>query len=122
MTFENEKALSLLNFISTHVHSKIRVEGIGDKPYKNWVYYLNDIEKEALSQTYQLGWLMKDITETYVLNSTVKLQKNSSILMQSTQSLMNISAAILIIGVKYGQSTPSWFGMRNILLRDEIVP
>lgn len=61
MTFENEKALSLLNFISTHVHSKIRVEGIGDKPYKNWVYYLNDIEKEALSQTYQLGWMMKDV-------------------------------------------------------------
>jgi hypothetical protein len=25
------------------------------------VYYLNDKEKEALSQTYQLGWLMKDI-------------------------------------------------------------
>jgi hypothetical protein len=25
------------------------------------VYYLNDKEKEALSQTYQLGWIMKDI-------------------------------------------------------------
>ena len=61
MTLENENALSLLNFISTHVQSKIRVEGIGDKPHKNWVYYLNDKEKEALSQTYQLGWLMKDI-------------------------------------------------------------
>jgi hypothetical protein len=25
------------------------------------VYYLNEQEKEALSDTYQLGWLMKDI-------------------------------------------------------------
>jgi hypothetical protein len=43
------------------MQAKIRVEGKGDKAYNNWVYYLNDKEKEALSQTYQLGWLMKDI-------------------------------------------------------------
>ena len=61
MTLENEQALALLNFVSAHMQSKIRVEGIGSKPYNNWVYYLNDKEKEALSQTYQLGWLMKDI-------------------------------------------------------------
>ena len=61
MTLENESALALLNFISAHMQSKVRVEGIGNKAYNNWVYYLNDKEKQALSQTYQLGWLMKDI-------------------------------------------------------------
>lgn len=61
MTLENEQALALLNFISAHMQAKIRVEGKGEKHYNNWVYYLNDKEKEALSQTYQLGWLMKDI-------------------------------------------------------------
>lgn len=61
MTLDDDHALSLLNFISTHHDSKIRVEGIGDKPTRNWVYYLNEKEKEALSCTYQFGWLMKDI-------------------------------------------------------------
>lgn len=61
MTFDEDNALALLNFISTHYKGKIRVEGIGDKPTRNWVYYLNDKEKEALSDTYQLGFLMKDI-------------------------------------------------------------
>lgn len=61
MTLEDESALSLLNFISAHHDARIRVEGKGDKPTHNWVYYLNEQEKEALSDTYQLGWLMKDI-------------------------------------------------------------
>ena len=63
MTLENEPALALLNFVSTHQNTRIRVEGNGDKPAHNWVYYLNDKEKEALSATYQLGWLMKDINQ-----------------------------------------------------------
>jgi hypothetical protein len=63
MTLENEAALALLNFVSTHQSERIRVEGNDDKPTRNWVYYLNDKEKEALSATYQLGWLMKDITQ-----------------------------------------------------------
>lgn len=61
MTMDNDNALSLLNFISAHQASRIRVEGKGDKANRNWVYYLTDTEKEALSDTYQLGWLMKDI-------------------------------------------------------------
>ena len=61
MTMDNDIALSLLNFISTHHSARIRVEGKGDKAHRNWVYYLNDKEKEALSDTYQLGFLMKDI-------------------------------------------------------------
>ena len=63
MTMENEAALALLNFISTHQAERVRVEGNGDKPTRNWVYYLDDKEKEALSATYQLGWLMKDINQ-----------------------------------------------------------
>jgi hypothetical protein len=61
MSLDEDNALALLNFISTHHTSRVRVEGTGDKPTRNWVYYLNDQEKEALSDTYQLGWLMKDI-------------------------------------------------------------
>lgn len=61
MSLDEDNALALLNFISTHHNGRVRVEGKGDKPTRNWVYYLNDQEKEALSDTYQLGWLMKDI-------------------------------------------------------------
>jgi hypothetical protein len=63
MTLENDNALALLNFISAHYTHRVRVEGNGDKPTRNWVYYLNDKEKDALSATYQLGWLMKDINQ-----------------------------------------------------------
>ena len=63
MTFEDATALQLLNFVSTHQNARIRVRGEGDKPAKAWVYYLTDKEKNALSQTYQLGFLMKDIRQ-----------------------------------------------------------
>ena len=74
MTLENEVALSLLNFISTHQRARVRVEGIGDKAHKNWVYYLNDKEKQALSDTYQLGFLMKDINRIEQMQRTATLQ------------------------------------------------
>ena len=61
MTLEDESALRLLNFVSAHITDRIRVKGVGDKDHKTWVYYLNDKEKESLSKTYELGWLMKDI-------------------------------------------------------------
>lgn len=61
MTLDNDNSLALLNFISAHEAQRLRVEGKGDKATRNWVYYLTDKEKEALSDTYQLGWLMKDI-------------------------------------------------------------
>ena len=61
MTLEDENALQLLNFISAHHSDRVRVHGAGLKPNHTWVYYLNDKEKEALSATYQLGFLMKDI-------------------------------------------------------------
>lgn len=63
MTLEDEAALELLNFVSTHTDSRVRVRGEGSAPNKAWVYYLTDKEKTALTQTYQLGFLMKDIRQ-----------------------------------------------------------
>lgn len=63
MTLENDKALELLNFVSSHTSARIRVKGEGEKSGQSWVYYLSDKEKTALSQTYQLGFLMKDINQ-----------------------------------------------------------
>lgn len=74
MTLEDEVALSLLNFISTHHTARVRVEGVGDKAHKNWVYYLNEKEKQALSDTYQLGFLMKDINRIEQMQRTANLQ------------------------------------------------
>jgi hypothetical protein len=63
MTLENDPALAFLNFISTHQQGRVRVEGKGNGPLDTWVYYLTEQEKQALSHTYQLGWLMKDIKQ-----------------------------------------------------------
>ena len=74
MTMEDESALRLLNFISAHMAARLRVGGEGEKPTQTWVYYLNDKEKEALSQTYQLGWLMKDIRRLEQMSNTANAQ------------------------------------------------
>lgn len=76
MTFDEDNALAVLNFINTHQNSKVRVEGVGDKPTRNWVYYLNEKEKEALSDTYQLGFLMKDINQLERMQRTANAQIN----------------------------------------------
>lgn len=74
MSIENEPALRLLNFISAHMQDRVRVKGQGDKPSKSWVYYLNDKEKTALSQTYELGWLMKDILQAEDIRNKAQRQ------------------------------------------------
>ena len=74
MTMEDEAALRLLNFISSHMADRLRVGGEGSKPNNTWVYYLNDKEKEALSQTYQLGWLMKDIRRLEQMSNVANAQ------------------------------------------------
>ncbi len=74
MTFEDEVALSLLNFVCTHVNSRIRVCGTGEKPTHTWAYYLNDKEKDALTQTYQLGFLMSDILRLELMSNTARNQ------------------------------------------------
>ena len=76
MTLDDDNALALLNFISTHYAARIRVEGTGDKPNRNWVYYLNEKEKQALSDTYQLGFLMKDINRLEQMQRTANAQIN----------------------------------------------
>lgn len=70
MTLENDNALQLLNFISAHASARIRVQGEGENTASAWVYYLTDKEKTALSQTYQLGFLMKDIA---LLERTIRV-------------------------------------------------
>lgn len=74
MTLDNDNSLSLLNFVNTHATSRIRVEGNADSRTNNWVYYLNDKEKEALSDTYRLGWLMKDILRLEQMQHTATAQ------------------------------------------------
>ncbi len=74
MSFEDDEALQLLNFISAHMKSRVRVGGEGNSPTKTWVYYLNDKEKQALSDTYQLGWLMKDIKRLEEIQQTARRQ------------------------------------------------
>lgn len=74
MTLDDDNSLSLLNFVSTHGKKRIRIEGMGNKPSHTWIYYLNDKEKEALSDTYQLGWLMKDINRLEQMQRTAHAQ------------------------------------------------
>ena len=73
MTLENEQALAFLNFVSTHHGHRIAIEGTGQNN-KSWVYYLNAQEKDALSKTYQLGWVMKDINHIEQLQKTANAQ------------------------------------------------
>lgn len=63
LTLEDERALEILNFVSSHLGERIRVTAQGDKPASKAVYYLSDNEKQALDRTYQLGLLMRDINE-----------------------------------------------------------
>lgn len=74
MTMEDSRALEVLNFISAHTNDRIRITGQGTKPANTWVYYLTDKEKQALSDTYQLGWLMKDIKRAEEIQNTAQKQ------------------------------------------------
>lgn len=63
-TFSSERSLELLNFVSSHMQDRIRVNLLGrtaDDTETNYVYYLSDTEKTALQDTYQLGFVMGDI-------------------------------------------------------------
>lgn len=63
LTLEDERALEILNFLSSHMSERVRVTTQGDKPASKAVYYLSDNEKLALDRTYQLGLLMRDINQ-----------------------------------------------------------
>ncbi len=58
LTLDEEAALQLLNFISANKQERIKVTLNGKS---NYIYYLQQNEKDALEQTYLLGILMRDI-------------------------------------------------------------
>lgn len=63
LSMDNDHALELLNFISSHMSDRIRINLVGTRKgdETNYVYNLSDNEKTALQDTYQLGFLMSDI-------------------------------------------------------------
>ncbi len=66
LSFDGDKALEFLNFISSHQGDRIRINLLGTNRKNaetNYVYYLNDQEKIALQETYLLGILMNDIKQ-----------------------------------------------------------
>ncbi len=60
LTLDEEHALQLLHFISAHKQERIKVTLNGKS---NYIYYLQQNEKDALEQTYLLGILMRDIRQ-----------------------------------------------------------
>ena len=63
LSLHNDRSLELLNFVSSHMGDRIRVNLVGMRGSKpaNYVYYLSDNEKNAIQDTYQLGIFMMDI-------------------------------------------------------------
>lgn len=64
LSFEDDQALEILNFISAHQTDRIRINLLGTDAKDaetNYVYYLQDSEKTALQDTYQLILLIADI-------------------------------------------------------------
>ena len=76
---------------------------------------LHSVRSWDLSYQSVSGWLMRDIIRTYSVSSTVILQRNSLMWMQSMRFLMNMLEEILITGEKYGQSIRSLYGMKSTL-------
>lgn len=68
LTLEDDPAIEVLNFVSSHLKDKIKVSVIGNRPEA--VYYLTDNEKEALDKTYALGLLMRDIAQLEAYSRT----------------------------------------------------
>ncbi len=81
LSLEGDKALEVLNFISSHQADRLRVNLIGttkNQRETNYVYYLNDSEKTALQDTYLLGILMNDIKqlEDAIRIANLKIEKH----------------------------------------------
>ena len=50
------------------------MKGSGTDANSSWIYYLNEKEKNALADTYRLGWLMKDIKQIEEMLDVAKNQ------------------------------------------------
>ena len=63
LSMPNDRSLELLNFVSSHMEDRIRINLLGTRGSRstNYVYYLSDNEKTAIQDTYRLGILMMDI-------------------------------------------------------------
>ncbi len=60
LSMDEESSLEMLHFVSTHKDSRVQVKIVGKTPY---TYYLQENERIALDETYQLGALMHDIKQ-----------------------------------------------------------
>lgn len=60
LTVESQDAIDILQFVASHTGQRIRVTMDGKN---NVQYYLNEQEKQALTDTYQLAVLMNDIDQ-----------------------------------------------------------
>lgn len=58
LNLSNDDAMSVMNFVSSSMKSRVKIELQGKSKV---VYYLSDSEKHALEDTYRLGMLMKDL-------------------------------------------------------------
>jgi len=74
LTVDGEGAIQLLAFVANHVDERIRVKSVGDQSVE---YVLNSQEKQALSDTYHLAVLMRDIDalERAIHVSDLQIQK-----------------------------------------------
>ena len=71
MSIEDDDALAVLWFIANHADNRIKVTLHGNSDY---VYYLNDNEKKALTETCKLILLMRDVKQLEQQIATSNLQ------------------------------------------------
>lgn len=78
LSLHSDRSLELLNFVSSHMSVRIRVNLVGTRGAKpaNYVYYLSDNEKTAIQDTYRLGILMMDINKLEEAIRIANLQIN----------------------------------------------
>lgn len=72
LTVENADALQFLQFVAEHASERVLVTAYGASKV---TYYLNDTEKNALTQTFQLAVLMSDIDRLERAIHVASLQK-----------------------------------------------
>ena len=74
LTFSEQDALDLLQFVSAYKQGRIKVELRGKG---NYSYILQESEKNALEETYRLAVLLKDVQQLERQESLANLQINN---------------------------------------------